>query len=151
MSSWLFSPLNASWKSSPMVSSHTAGPTYAIRGICSISPLSSLGIDTAAVFFCIIKSPTWLNCLFCSFYSAVSTALSTMMKDGFDVKALRAFRVLRPLRLVSGVPSKCLLWSIFSDISTPGMERDKDVRACVCEGLFINRREVEGKWRTASE
>jgi len=28
------------------------------------------------------------------------------VKDGFDVKALRAFRVLRPLRLVSGVPSK---------------------------------------------
>jgi voltage-dependent calcium channel L type alpha-1D len=26
--------------------------------------------------------------------------------QGFDVKALRAFRVLRPLRLVSGVPSK---------------------------------------------
>lgn len=30
---------------------------------------------------------------------------------GFDVKALRAFRVLRPLRLVSGVPSKlCSLY-----------------------------------------
>uniref|UniRef100_A0A8C9MJ67 Voltage-dependent L-type calcium channel subunit alpha n=1 Tax=Serinus canaria TaxID=9135 RepID=A0A8C9MJ67_SERCA len=29
-------------------------------------------------------------------------------KGGFDVKALRAFRVLRPLRLVSGVPSGCL-------------------------------------------
>lgn len=30
---------------------------------------------------------------------------------GFDVKALRAFRVLRPLRLVSGVPSKyCEVW-----------------------------------------
>uniref|UniRef100_A0A8C5JP89 Voltage-dependent L-type calcium channel subunit alpha n=1 Tax=Junco hyemalis TaxID=40217 RepID=A0A8C5JP89_JUNHY len=28
-------------------------------------------------------------------------------KGGFDVKALRAFRVLRPLRLVSGVPSGC--------------------------------------------
>lgn len=27
---------------------------------------------------------------------------------GLDVKALRAFRVLRPLRLVSGVPSKCV-------------------------------------------
>lgn len=27
---------------------------------------------------------------------------------GFDMKALRAFRVLRPLRLVSGVPSKKL-------------------------------------------
>ncbi|XP_076330684.1 muscle calcium channel subunit alpha-1-like [Tachypleus tridentatus] len=35
----------------------------------------------------------------------ISTALSTFMKEGFDVKALRAFRVLRPLRLVSGVPS----------------------------------------------
>ncbi|KAF5919406.1 hypothetical protein HPG69_009887 [Diceros bicornis minor] len=30
---------------------------------------------------------------------------------GFDVKALRAFRVLRPLRLVSGVPSNPLLLS----------------------------------------
>lgn len=28
-------------------------------------------------------------------------------KGGFDVKPLRAFRVLRPLRLVSGVPSEC--------------------------------------------
>lgn len=27
---------------------------------------------------------------------------------GFDMKALRAFRVLRPLRLVSGVPSESL-------------------------------------------
>ncbi|XP_023242929.1 voltage-dependent calcium channel type D subunit alpha-1-like [Centruroides sculpturatus] len=35
----------------------------------------------------------------------ISTALSTFMKEGFDVKALRAFRVLRPLKLVSGVPS----------------------------------------------
>ncbi|XP_072155545.1 muscle calcium channel subunit alpha-1 isoform X4 [Bemisia tabaci] len=35
----------------------------------------------------------------------ISTTLSNLMKEGFDVKALRAFRVLRPLRLVSGVPS----------------------------------------------
>ncbi|KAG1664655.1 Muscle calcium channel subunit alpha-1 [Nymphon striatum] len=35
----------------------------------------------------------------------VSTILSQFMSEGFDVKALRAFRVLRPLRLVSGVPS----------------------------------------------
>jgi len=40
------------------------------------------------------------------FSRAISTALSHLMKDAFDVKALRAFRVLRPLRLVSGVPSK---------------------------------------------
>lgn len=30
--------------------------------------------------------------------------------SGFDMKALRAFRVLRPLRLVSGVPSKNPPW-----------------------------------------
>lgn len=36
----------------------------------------------------------------------LSVALQNFMKEGFDVKALRAFRVLRPLRLVSGVPSK---------------------------------------------
>jgi hypothetical protein len=36
----------------------------------------------------------------------VSTILSTLEIEGFDVKALRAFRVLRPLRLVSGIPSE---------------------------------------------
>ncbi|XP_063220472.1 muscle calcium channel subunit alpha-1 isoform X4 [Bacillus rossius redtenbacheri] len=35
----------------------------------------------------------------------ISTVLQNLMKEGLDVKALRAFRVLRPLRLVSGVPS----------------------------------------------
>ena len=35
----------------------------------------------------------------------LSTVLSHLAIKGFDVKALRAFRVLRPLRLVSGVPS----------------------------------------------
>lgn len=39
------------------------------------------------------------------FHSMISIALQRIMKEGFDVKALRAFRVLRPLRLVSGVPS----------------------------------------------
>lgn len=38
-------------------------------------------------------------------FRAISAALSSIMPEGFDVKALRAFRVLRPLRLVSGVPS----------------------------------------------
>lgn len=37
----------------------------------------------------------------------ISTLLQSIIKDAFDVKALRAFRVLRPLRLVSGVPSRC--------------------------------------------
>ncbi|CAK1595367.1 unnamed protein product [Parnassius mnemosyne] len=35
----------------------------------------------------------------------ISMVLQYISKDSFDVKALRAFRVLRPLRLVSGVPS----------------------------------------------
>ncbi|XP_036357316.1 muscle calcium channel subunit alpha-1-like isoform X3 [Octopus sinensis] len=35
----------------------------------------------------------------------ISTVLSFLNNDGFDVKALRAFRVLRPLRLVSRAPS----------------------------------------------
>lgn len=39
----------------------------------------------------------------------ISTVLNMIQIEGFDVKALRAFRVLRPLRLVSGVPSKLKL------------------------------------------
>ncbi|XP_031641038.1 voltage-dependent calcium channel type D subunit alpha-1-like isoform X3 [Contarinia nasturtii] len=35
----------------------------------------------------------------------LSTVIQSFMPEGLDVKALRAFRVLRPLRLVSGVPS----------------------------------------------
>ena len=34
-----------------------------------------------------------------------SVFLATLDLKAFDVKALRAFRVLRPLKLVSGVPS----------------------------------------------
>ena len=53
---------------------------------------------------------SFVTTLVCSFFpsfcSVVSTILSTLEIEGFDVKALRAFRVLRPLRLVSGVPSK---------------------------------------------
>lgn len=36
-----------------------------------------------------------------------NTAPLSSKGAGLDVKALRAFRVLRPLRLVSGVPSAC--------------------------------------------
>jgi len=49
---------------------------------------------------------------FHSNFSVISTVLSTLQIEGFDVKALRAFRVLRPLRLVSGVPSKHLILTI---------------------------------------
>ena len=53
----------------------------------------------------------------CFCYSAVSTILSYLRIKGFDVKALRAFRVLRPLRLVSGVPSKLKRLSSFPLLS----------------------------------
>lgn len=46
----------------------------------------------------------------------LSTVLTSVMKEGFDVKALRAFRVLRPLRLVSGVPSKLLIFQTFQTV-----------------------------------
>ena len=36
----------------------------------------------------------------------VNLATNPLDIQGFDVKALRAFRVLRPLRLVSRAPSK---------------------------------------------
>ena len=39
------------------------------------------------------------------FFSMISEVLAVLQIEGFDVKALRAFRVLRPLRLISGVPS----------------------------------------------
>lgn len=38
--------------------------------------------------------------------SGVEAPVGEKGGGGFDMKALRAFRVLRPLRLVSGVPSK---------------------------------------------
>lgn len=52
-------------------------------------------------------------------------------KGGFDMKALRAFRVLRPLRLVSGVPSESsspvsahplVLFAHLSVMSSPGLQ-----------------------------
>lgn len=49
-------------------------------------------------------------------FSGLSALLANMMPEGFDVKALRAFRVLRPLRLVSGVPSTCVFFPIVSEI-----------------------------------
>lgn len=39
-------------------------------------------------------------------FRLLSTGLQRLVEQGVDVKALRAFRVLRPLRLVSGLPSK---------------------------------------------
>ena len=41
------------------------------------------------------------------FFFRIATILvkAFLSSGSFDVKALRAFRVLRPLRLVSGVPS----------------------------------------------
>jgi len=44
----------------------------------------------------------------CLLYRLATILVKAFLSSGsFDVKALRAFRVLRPLRLVSGVPSKC--------------------------------------------
>ena len=108
---WSSSRPSASWKLSPTDSWPTRGPIYATRGTCSILPSSSSGKQwqprTRSHNVSIMNYVIYLVAatLFRPSRS-VSTALSTLMKDGFDVKALRAFRVLRPLRLVSGVPSE---------------------------------------------
>ena len=48
------------------------------------------------------RSPVGIIDMLTKFYLIRS---SPPQLEGFDAKALRAFRVLRPLRLVSGVPS----------------------------------------------
>lgn len=75
---------------------------------------------TAACSFCIACKIFVGACTSISIilsYSLFTFALDTINKiagvplekgGGFDMKALRAFRVLRPLRLISGVPSKSL-------------------------------------------
>jgi hypothetical protein len=63
------------------------------------------------IFYCSnVKSNYFIQICFFLIFSVISTILSTLQIEGFDVKALRAFRVLRPLRLVSGVPSKTIFY-----------------------------------------
>ena len=39
-------------------------------------------------------------------------------EEGVDLRTLRAIRVLRPLKLVSGVPSKCACLLVTSDVDS---------------------------------
>ena len=50
----------------------------------------------------------YLSTVIIFFFHRLATILvkALLSSGAFNVKALRAFRVLRPLRLVSGVPSK---------------------------------------------
>ena len=41
-------------------------------------------------------------------YRFFDILLATLKVEGLDAKALRAFRVLRPLRFLSGIPSKLI-------------------------------------------
>ena len=41
-------------------------------------------------------------------------------EESVDLRTLRAIRVLRPLKLVSGIPSKSMMW-YFSYVKTHGM------------------------------
>ena len=66
---------------------------------------------------------TWKVSLVGRFHTFCQSPLSPNLNnfcqlEGFDAKALRAFRVLRPLRLVSGVPSLQVLLKIFLQNST---------------------------------
>lgn len=57
---------------------------------------SSLPLSPSRVFTVILEQVNIIQ---------TNTAPMSSKGAGLDVKALRAFRVLRPLRLVSGVPS----------------------------------------------
>ncbi|XP_010830951.1 PREDICTED: voltage-dependent L-type calcium channel subunit alpha-1F-like, partial [Bison bison bison] len=73
---------------------------------------------------------------------------------GFDVKALRAFRVLRPLRLVSGVPSAHDCGWVhfgFQSSSVPtDVEAEEDPSPCASSGsgraCTLNQTECRGRW-----
>merc|ERR1719481_1664565 len=52
----------------------------------------------------------------------ISEVLAILQIEGFDVKALRAFRVLRPLRLISGVPSLQIVMNVILIYSIIGLE-----------------------------
>ena len=93
-----FSQLSALWKLLHKDSSNIKTLTWEMLGIYLTLRLLWLGKK--------ITEKGTLSIICC--YRVVSTILSTMKIDQFDVKALRAFRVLRPLRLVSGVPSKTI-------------------------------------------
>lgn len=79
--------------------------------------------DAPSVFF-INQCPVNNSSLsLCSLFSVIAEAMTDHKPGeahhaagkpgGLDVKALRAFRVLRPLRLVSGVPSAFVFLFVF--------------------------------------
>lgn len=68
---------------------------------------------------------------------------------GLDVKALRAFRVLRPLRLVSGVPSKCV-FMCSSDCIFVHIYSDSDSVCDVCRSADCVELHHEGHGASAS-
>ena len=69
----------------------------------------------------------------------VSTIMSTLEIEQLDVKALRAFRVLRPLRLVSGVPSLQVIIAFQSSYSyvCTDMFSMKFIHACIVIDSFV--------------
>jgi hypothetical protein len=90
--------------------------------------------------------------LFLIFCRLLSSALSHLRMEGFDVKALRAFRVLRPLRLVSGVPSEYMHLRVLLQIEI--CKRKKEyLKKCGCNrhNCNVNFKSVRRKhifqWR----
>lgn len=116
------SPSRPSLKFSPTAWSCTPAPTYAADGTCLTSSSSSSGIlarppDSQRANVPPLTGTRSSDCrvLPCRLFSVMAEGMTDHKPGeahhaagkpgGLDVKALRAFRVLRPLRLVSGVPS----------------------------------------------
>lgn len=103
-------------------------------------------LSFSTLFLPSISSSSSVVVTFCSLFSVVLETMTHKSGEqatthhvpgkpgGLDVKALRAFRVLRPLRLVSGVPSEF----------TGGVcERVCVLYCCTCVKLFVSVRSAD--------
>lgn len=85
-----------------MVSVYIRMHIYGAAGIFSILSLFLSGRQSHFCHFLL----SWRSSRF------LSVILTKYNVEGFDVKSLRAFRVIRPLKLVNGVPSRCECCSV---------------------------------------
>lgn len=82
----------------------------------SFPPFSSLWYLYFKQFFFVDQltiRQSWLDCVFCGLFNIPRRFVTLFAQDELDVdlRTLRAIRVLRPLKLVSGIPSKFHMFS----------------------------------------
>ena len=91
------------------------------------------------LYFNVTTHSTWSYILF-AFIRRFITIFASGGGSGFDLRTLRAVRVLRPLKLVSGVPSKCTMLFSIHPLHQPSIHayRSAVVHLIVWYNLWIN-------------